>query len=90
MMEEYEERDLASEDEYDAAVKGMNRVLGKRKALLSRSGMAGLGRLGLQPPKQTEYPKNGCAKCWVNCWIVWLVFLTTTNIVGKDVGLNIG
>eukprot|EP00795_Rhopilema_esculentum_P014439 gene14439-biopygen4227 len=52
MMEKYEERDLVSEDEYDEAVEEMNRVLGKRKSLLSRSGMAGLGRLGLHPPKK--------------------------------------
>ena len=60
MMEEYEERDLVSEDEYDKAVEEMNRVLGKRKALLSRSGMAGLGRLGLNPsiPK-TVVPNVG-------------------------------
>eukprot|EP00795_Rhopilema_esculentum_P010023 gene10023-biopygen12695 len=52
MMEEYEERDLVSEDEYDEAVEEMNRVLGKRNALPSRPGMVGLGRLGLHPPKK--------------------------------------
>ena len=49
-----------SEDDYDEAVEEMKRVLGKRKVLLSRSGMAGLGRLGLNPriPK-TVVPNVG-------------------------------
>ena len=49
-----------NEDEYDEAVEEMNRVLEKRKALLTRSGMAGLGRLGLNPsiPK-TVVPNVG-------------------------------
>ena len=49
-----------SEDKYDEVVDEMNRVLGKRKALLSKSAMAGLGRLGLNPsiPK-TAVPNVG-------------------------------
>ena len=42
MLEEHEEIYLVSEDEYDESVEETNRVLGKRKALLSRLGVAGL------------------------------------------------